>query len=99
MQNPDLVRERICNYYPALNVHCEHKIYEDKDWVKHVKSSYKPMKVSHDMWVCPAWSDPLDPKAKNIILEPGLAFGTGNKPYTTSNQFTIDYQSAIRKHL
>ncbi|GBF95339.1 ribosomal protein L11 methyltransferase [Raphidocelis subcapitata] len=34
------------------------------------------------LYIVPSWSEPEDPGAVNIILEPGVAFGTGEHPTT-----------------
>jgi len=39
-------------------------------------------RVGHKLWVCPSWCEPSDPNARNILLDPGLAFGTGTHPTT-----------------
>jgi len=34
------------------------------------------------MWIVPTWHTPPDPQAINLLLDPGLAFGTGSHPTT-----------------
>jgi ribosomal protein L11 methyltransferase len=34
------------------------------------------------LWIVPSWCEPIDPKAINLRLDPGLAFGTGSHPTT-----------------
>lgn len=43
---------------------------------------YRPMQFGNRLWVCPSWLDPPDPDAVNLLLDPGLAFGTGTHPTT-----------------
>lgn len=50
---------------------------EDKNWIKEWMSHYKPIRCSDNLWIVPQWLDAPDPNATNIILDPGLAFGTG----------------------
>ena len=38
--------------------------------------------ISKRLWIVPTWHAPHDPGAINIILDPGLAFGTGSHPTT-----------------
>ena len=54
----------------------------DQDWERVWLSSFKPIRVGTNLWVCPSWCDPVDAKAHNIILDPGLAFGTGTHATT-----------------
>ncbi|OGI46688.1 MAG: ribosomal protein L11 methyltransferase [Candidatus Muproteobacteria bacterium RBG_16_65_34] len=54
----------------------------DQDWACSWMAHYKPLQVGHNLWVCPSWRTPPDPTAINIVLDPGLAFGTGDHPTT-----------------
>jgi ribosomal protein L11 methyltransferase len=55
---------------------------EDRDWVRAWMDSYKPMQFGQRLWVCPKHLSPPDPDAVNLMLDPGLAFGTGTHPTT-----------------
>ena len=55
---------------------------DDQDWQRVWLSSFKPIQVGKDLWVCPSWCQPTQPEARNIILDPGLAFGTGTHATT-----------------
>ena len=55
---------------------------EDQDWVRLTQSQFTPIHVSPRLWIVPSWSDAPDAKALNILLDPGLAFGTGSHPTT-----------------
>lgn len=54
----------------------------DQDWERVWLSSFKPIQVGTNLWVCPSWCEPTDPNARNIVLDPGLAFGTGTHATT-----------------
>lgn len=54
----------------------------DQDWERVWLDSFKPIKVGDNLWVCPTWCEPLAPEARNIRLDPGLAFGTGTHATT-----------------
>lgn len=58
------------------------EILEDKDWEREWMSHYHPMQFSDKFWVCPSWCEVPDPTAINLMLDPGLAFGTGTHPTT-----------------
>jgi ribosomal protein L11 methyltransferase len=62
----------------------EHKIatLEENDWVRITQSQFDPIRISDRLWIVPTWHEPTDPKAINIALDPGLAFGTGSHPTT-----------------
>jgi ribosomal protein L11 methyltransferase len=55
---------------------------EDCDWVRLTQSQFDPIKISQRLWIVPTWHTAADPAAINIILDPGLAFGTGSHPTT-----------------
>lgn len=55
---------------------------EDKDWEREWMKNFHPMRFGQQLWICPSWQAPPDPQATNILLDPGLAFGTGTHPTT-----------------
>ena len=55
---------------------------EDKDWEREWMKDYQPIPFGKRLWVCPSWLTPPDPQAINMLLDPGLAFGTGTHPTT-----------------
>ena len=55
---------------------------EDEDWVRKTQSQFKPQKITDRLWVVPTWHALPDPHALNVVLDPGLAFGTGAHPTT-----------------
>ncbi len=55
---------------------------EDKDWVREWMDNFHPMSFGDTLWICPSWHTPPEPDAINILLDPGLAFGTGTHPTT-----------------
>jgi ribosomal protein L11 methyltransferase len=59
------------------------EILEDKDWVRSWMDSYQPMPMGQRLWICPSWLQPPDASAVNLILDPGMAFGTGTHPTTS----------------
>jgi len=54
----------------------------DNDWVRLTQSQFEPIPISPRLWIVPTWHTPSDPNAINIVLDPGLAFGTGSHPTT-----------------
>jgi len=55
---------------------------QDQDWVRVWMDDFKPIQFADNLWICPSWMTPLDEYAVNIILDPGLAFGSGTHPTT-----------------
>lgn len=55
---------------------------EDKDWEREWMKNYHPIQCGDNLWICPSWVEPPAPEAVNLMLDPGLAFGTGTHPTT-----------------
>lgn len=55
---------------------------EDKDWEREWMDNFHPIKFGERLWICPSWRDIPDPDAVNVLLDPGLAFGTGTHATT-----------------
>lgn len=58
------------------------ELVEDADWERVCMQDFKPMQFGERVWICPSWEEPPVPDAVNILLDPGLAFGTGTHPTT-----------------
>ena len=58
------------------------EILEDKDWERQWMDRFEPIQFGEHLWVCPSWKPVPDPSAANLMLDPGLAFGTGSHPTT-----------------
>ncbi|MDD4881954.1 MAG: 50S ribosomal protein L11 methyltransferase [Gallionellaceae bacterium] len=55
---------------------------EEQDWVRLTQSQFDPIPISGRLWIVPSWHQAPDPDAITIVLDPGLAFGTGSHPTT-----------------
>jgi len=75
---------------------------EDKDWVREWMDDFHPICFGERLWICPSWHQPPEENAINIMLDPGLAFGTGTHPTTAlclnwldqadvKDKYVIDY--------
>ncbi len=58
------------------------KQVEEQDWVRLTQSQCDPIKISSRLWIVPSWHQAPDPTAINLMLDPGLAFGSGSHPTT-----------------
>jgi ribosomal protein L11 methyltransferase len=54
----------------------------EEDWVRRSQSQFEPIRISAKLWIVPSWAQAPDPGAVNLVLDPGLAFGTGSHPST-----------------
>ncbi len=59
-----------------------HEILQDQTWERSWMEHYQPMKFSESLWVCPTGQEKKEPGCVCLILDPGLAFGTGTHPTT-----------------
>ncbi|MFE8070652.1 50S ribosomal protein L11 methyltransferase [Marinobacteraceae bacterium S3BR75-40.1] len=62
--------------------HIESEVLEDRDWERSWMDDFQPLQFGERLWICPSWHTPPDPQAVNLMLDPGLAFGTGTHPTT-----------------
>ncbi|MBL7479624.1 50S ribosomal protein L11 methyltransferase [Legionella bononiensis] len=81
---------------------CSIEVLADKDWERAWMDDFKPQQFGTRLWICPTWMTPPEPEAVNLMLDPGLAFGTGTHPTTAlcltwleqadlNNKTLIDY--------
>ncbi|AKO53813.1 ribosomal protein L11 methyltransferase [Marinobacter psychrophilus] len=57
-------------------------LVEDKDWARVWMDDFHPLRFGERLWIVPSWHDAPDPDAANLLLDPGLAFGTGTHDTT-----------------
>lgn len=55
---------------------------QEQDWVRATQSQFDPIKITDKLWIVPTWHNAPNEEAINIVLDPGLAFGTGSHPTT-----------------
>lgn len=94
----DHLTETFGSKLPAL----QFESLEDQDWERRWLDDFKPMRFGQKLWICPSWHKAPEPYAINILLDPGLAFGTGTHQTTAlclewleqadlKNKTVIDY--------
>lgn len=54
----------------------------DQAWERAWMEYYRPMKFGDKLWVCPTGQEQREPGTVCMLLDPGLAFGTGTHPTT-----------------
>jgi ribosomal protein L11 methyltransferase len=75
---------------------------DDQDWVRSTQQQFEPIQITQRLQISPSWSALKVESEINIMLDPGLAFGTGSHPTTqlclqwlehhvTTGQTVIDY--------
>ncbi|KAA8694194.1 Ribosomal protein L11 methyltransferase [Pseudomonas caricapapayae] len=58
------------------------EVIEDQDWERSWMDNFQPMCFGKRLWIVPSWHAAPQPDAVNLLLDPGLAFGTGTHPTT-----------------
>jgi ribosomal protein L11 methyltransferase len=76
------------------------EIIAEQDWVRATQAQFDPIKITDKLWIVPTWHDAPNEDAINIILDPGLAFGTGSHPTTSLclqwlSEQTLDKKSVL----
>ena len=54
----------------------------DQAWERVWMDEFKPVCFGDGFWICPSWTEPPEPHQPHLILDPGLAFGSGTHPTT-----------------
>ena len=54
----------------------------EQSWERVCMQDFQPMRFGRQLWIVPSWCEVPHPQAINILLDPGLAFGTGTHPTT-----------------
>lgn len=72
----------------------EHQLerIEDQDWERSWMDNFQPMRFGRRLWIVPSWHAAPEPDAVNLLLDPGLAFGTGTHPTTALCLEWLDQQ-------
>lgn len=71
------------NSHLGLNANDWHTdTLDDQVWERVWMDDFQPQKIGERLWVCPSWLTPPEPDAVNILMDPGLAFGSGTHATT-----------------
>ncbi|MFT3734359.1 MAG: 50S ribosomal protein L11 methyltransferase [Rhodocyclaceae bacterium] len=55
---------------------------EEQNWVQLTQAQFDPIHIDDRLWIVPSWHEAPNPDAINIVMDPGMAFGTGSHPTT-----------------
>jgi ribosomal protein L11 methyltransferase len=63
---------------------CRMRRLQERDWVRVWMDRFHPMRFGERLWICPSGQSPADPgpAVVTVVLDPGLAFGTGTHATT-----------------
>ncbi|HGG60491.1 MAG TPA: 50S ribosomal protein L11 methyltransferase [Gammaproteobacteria bacterium] len=80
--DPALLRLAFLDNLDIEVIGWRHKRLEDQAWERAWMADFKPMRFGRRLWIVPSWAEPPEPEAVNLMLDPGLAFGSGTHPTT-----------------
>ena len=78
----DAISEMLAKTLQAAAPYYRWELLEDRDWEREWMKHYHPIQCGERLWICPSWLTPPQPESINLLLDPGLAFGTGTHPTT-----------------
>ncbi len=92
LDNPEqLLSQASTQFDTAYGHYLEDQCWETT-WMEH----FKPLQFGDRLWIIPSHHEPVDDQALNILLDPGLAFGSGSHPTT---QLCLEWLERVIGHL
>lgn len=80
--DPSQIIQNLQDKTQLKDLHYSIETIQEQDWVRATQSQFDPIKITDQLWIVPTWHQAPDGNALNIVLDPGLAFGTGSHPTT-----------------
>ncbi|MEL0167795.1 MAG: 50S ribosomal protein L11 methyltransferase [Pseudomonadaceae bacterium] len=97
--DPEALLQHLRLLYQAELPPHELEQIEDQDWERSWMDNFHPMRFGERLWIVPSWHAAPEPDAVNLLLDPGLAFGTGTHPTTSLCLQWLDAQALEGKTL
>lgn len=72
---------------------------QDKDWLEEWKKGFVPFKLIGNYWVVPSWHEKPAEADVGILIDPGMAFGTGTHATTKMAAYFVQKLSSQFKDL
>jgi len=76
------IQYKLISNFKGINFIFNTSSVSETDWVKLSQSQFKPICIKNRINIVPSWHEIDNLNQINIILDPGLAFGTGAHPTT-----------------
>lgn len=80
--DPEFVKSEMNKKFKTIGQTWQYQFVEDQAWERAWMEFYQPMKFANRLWVCPTDQEQHEDGTVCLILDPGLAFGTGTHPTT-----------------
>jgi len=78
--SPEIIRTLLFQQFTLHDWTSE--ILQDQAWERAWMEHFQPMQFAGRLWVYPSGQEQSKPETVSLILDPGLAFGTGTHPTT-----------------
>ncbi len=92
----EVIRESVSGAFPAARLTGWNlEIVPDRAWEREWMDHFSAMRFGDRLWICPSHQQPPDSEAVNLLLDPGLAFGTGAHPTTA---LCLEWLAAANLH-
>jgi ribosomal protein L11 methyltransferase len=69
----------------------------DEDWAQNWKLHFRPQCIGERLYVCPPWDTTLPPGRVEIVIDPGMAFGTGQHASTRGCLTLLEWALASQR--
>ena len=94
------VVQKLVHDQPAINSNdIDIHLINDQDWESKWMNDQKPQQFGNRLWIYPSWITPSKNSVTNMILDPGLAFGTGSHPTTSLCLNWLDNNLVPKQHI
>lgn len=81
--SPEIVKTLLLQKFTENILHDWHaEILQDQTWERAWMEHFQPMQFAERLWVYPSGQEQSIPGTVSLILDPGLAFGSGTHPTT-----------------
>ncbi len=79
---PAALIETLTMHHAPQELVMSSEVVPEQDWHQAMQQSLQPQQFGARLWICPSWHSAPQEDAIQVILDPGLAFGTGSHATT-----------------
>ncbi len=74
--------EQVFNAHGVLPLQAGITVVPDRNWHDSWRDQISPQCFGDELWICPTWTEPPKDAKSVVLIDPGMAFGTGNHETT-----------------
>ncbi len=85
--------QRFCNAigFPLDETAIRIREIADENWADNWKAHFRPQPIGERLYVCPPWEVATPPDRVAIVIDPGMAFGTGQHATTRGCLLSLEW--------